>query len=67
LAVDLDDIDITNQWTIDQSLTPDVTLWKVRVAISGKGSAPRLKLFSRNEKRFELLGINWVSRLMNMR
>lgn len=67
LEVDLDDIDVTNQWTIDQSLIPDVTLWKVRVAISGKGAAPRLKLLSRNEKRFELLGVNWISRVMNMR
>lgn len=67
LETDLNDIDITNQWTIDQSLVPDITLWKVRIAISGKGSAPRFKLFSRNEKRFELLSINWISRLMNMR
>lgn len=67
LETDLKDIDITNQWTIDQSLTPDISLWKVRIAISGKGSAPRFKLFSRNEKRFELLGISWISRLMHMR
>lgn len=65
--VDLNDIDLTNQWVIDQSLAPDVKLWKVRVAISGKGSAPRLRLFSRNGKRFELTGINWVSRIMHMR
>lgn len=67
LETDLSDIDITNQWTIDQSLTPEITLWKVRIAVSGKGSAPRFKLFSRNEKRFELLGVNWISRVMNMR
>ena len=65
--VDLDDIDLTNQWVIDQSLMPDVKLWKVRVSVSGKGSAPRLKLFSRNAKRFELLGVNWISRIMHMR
>ena len=64
---DLDGIDITNQWTIDQSLYPEISLWKVRVAVSGKGSAPRLKLLSRNGKRFELLGIYWISRIMNMR
>ena len=65
--VDLDSIDLMNQWTIDQELMPEVSLWKVRVAVSGKGSAPRLKLFSRNSKRFELLGVNWVSRIMHMR
>lgn len=65
--LDLDSIDTMNQWTIDQDLMPDVSLWKVRVAISGKGSAPCLKLFSRNSKRFELLGVNWISRIMHMR
>lgn len=67
LEVDLDDIDLSNQWTIDQHLIPDISLWKVRISISGKGSAPRFKLYSRNSKRFELLGINWVSKLMHMR
>lgn len=67
MEVALDDIDLSNQWTIDQGLYPDITLWKMRVAVSGKGSAPRLKLYSRNDKRFELLSINWVSRSMHMR
>lgn len=63
----LEDIDISNQWTIDQELIPEVSLWKVRVAVSGKGYAPRLRFYSRNEKRFELLSINWVSKVMHMR
>lgn len=67
MEVDLDNIDLTNQWTLDQNLAPDISLWKIRVAISGKGSAPRLKLYSRNGKRFELLSINWISKVMNMR
>lgn len=67
LSVELDDIDNTNQWTIDQSLAPEIALWKVRVAVAGKGTAPRFKLYSRNEKRFGLLSLNWVSRIMNMR
>lgn len=67
LETELSSIDLTNQWTIDQSLFPEISLWKVRVAISGKGSAPRLKLKSRNNKRYELISINWVSKLMNMR
>ena len=65
--VDFSQVDLANQWTIDQELMPEVILWKARVAVSGKGSAPRLKLYSRNSKRFELLGINWVSRIMHMR
>ncbi len=67
METELDSIDLTNQWSIDQSLTPEVSLWKVRVAVSGKGYAPRLRLYSRNQKRFELLSINWISKLMHMR
>lgn len=67
LEVELNNIDNLNQWTIDQNLNPDIVFWKVRIAVAGKGAAPRLKLYSKNEKRFGLLGINWVSRLMHMR
>jgi len=67
LETDLKSIDLTNQWTLDQNLTPEVALWKIRVAVSGKGYAPRFKLFSRNEKRFELLNLNWISKFMHMR
>ena len=67
LEVDLEDIDNTNQWTIDQELNPEVAFWNVRAAVSGKGVAPRLKFYSRNEKRFCLLSLNWISRIMNMR
>lgn len=67
LETDLSDLDLTNQWTLDQNLIPEVTLWKIRVAVSGKGYAPRLRLLSRNEKRFELLNINWISKMMHMR
>lgn len=67
LETEISDLDLTNQWTLDQGLRPEVTLWKIRVAISGKGYAPRLKLLSRNEKRFELLSINWILKMMHMR
>ena len=67
METDLDDIDLTNQWTLDQGLMPEVTLWKIRVAVSGKGYAPRVRLYSRNEKRFELLNVAWISKLMHMR
>lgn len=67
LEADLSNLDRTNQWCIDQGLFPEVDFWKVRIAVSGKGTAPRLKLKSRNEKRFGILSINWISRIMNMR
>ncbi len=61
------DIDKVNRWVIDHSLYPDISLWKVRAAVSGKGTAPRLRLFTRNQFNYQLLGINWIYREMNMR
>lgn len=57
----------SNSWLLNQSLFPDMTLWKIRAPVSGKGAAPRLRLLSRNEHRFELMSINWVYRVMNAR
>ena len=54
-------------WTLNQSLFPELSLWKVRVPVSGKGLTPRLRLLSKNPSRFELPGINWIYRMMNMR
>lgn len=56
-----------NAWRLDQSSFPEVSLWKVRTPVSGKGAAPRIRLVSRNQYRFELMNINWIYRLMNMR
>ena len=67
LSVELDNIDNVNQWVLDQELNPEVSFWKVRIAVSGKGTSPRLKFYSRNEKRFGLLSLNWISRIMHMR
>jgi len=61
------DVEEFDTWHLDQSRFPDVNLWRVRMHISGKGQAPRLKLLSKNTKRFELMGLNWVYRIMNMR
>ena len=57
----------SNAWQLDRSVFPEVSLWKIRVPISGKGLAPRLKLLSRNTHLFELLSINWIYRVMYMR
>ena len=54
-------------WKLDQSLFPELSLWKIRVPVSGKGLTPRLRLLSKNPSRFELPGINWIYRIMNMR
>lgn len=57
----------SNAWQLDRSVFPEVSLWKIRVPISGKGIAPRLKLLSRNAHLFELLSINWIYRVLYMR
>ena len=56
-----------NHWTLDESVFPEINLWKVRVPVSGKGKAPRIRLASYNESRFEISRINWVYRMMYMR
>lgn len=61
------EIDKMNLWTLEHSLIPDISLWKVRAAISGKGVAPRMRLFTKDSFNYQLLGINWIYREMNMR
>lgn len=56
-----------NNWVLDESVFPEVNLWKMRAPISGKGMAPRLRLLSRNTFRYKLQGVNWLYRIMNMR
>ncbi len=51
-----------NAWQLDVSLFPDLSLWKVRLPVSGKGYTPRLRLISYNEQVYELLDLNWVFR-----
>lgn len=62
-----EEIHKVNQWTLKHSLDSDVSLWKVRAAISGKGAAPRMRLSTRNQFNYQLLGVNWIYREMNMR
>ena len=63
-----DEIDFKmNHWKLSSSLFPEVNLWKVRVPVSGKGMAPRMKLLSCNESRLNFFSLNWVYRVMYMR
>ena len=54
-------------WTLDNSQFPENVLWKVRIPISGKGYAPKMRLLSFNEENYELLNVIWVFRMMNSR
>jgi hypothetical protein len=57
----------SNRWVLDYSKLSSAVMATVRVPVSGKGYSPRLKLLSFNEKRYELLNLNWVYRNMNAR
>lgn len=56
-----------NHWKLGASRFPEVNLWKVRIPVSGKGMAPRMKLLSCNESRLNFFSLNWVYRVMYMR
>ena len=56
-----------NAWKLDISAFPHIPLVKARIPISGKGYNNRLKILSVNEKNYELLGLCWVYKLMNLR
>lgn len=60
-------VDSKSVWTLNQSQFPELSLWKIRMPVSGKGAAPRIKFVSQNEQRYELMTINWVCRVMNAR
>ncbi len=61
------EIDKKRVWILEQSQFPELSLWKIRMPVSGKGAAPRMKFLSQNEQRYELMTINWVCRVMNAR
>lgn len=56
-----------NAWQLDVSSFPHIPLIKARVAVSGKGYNNRLKLLSVNEENYEILGVCWVYKNMNLR
>lgn len=67
VADDVDPNADLGSWALDQSIFPETVLWKVRIPISGKGYAPKLRMLSFNEERYELLNVIWVFRMMSSR
>lgn len=53
-----------NEWELDSSQFPDITVHKVRYKVSGKGYGGAVKILSMNDVPYELLHINWVYRVM---
>lgn len=54
-------------WLLDQSVFPEIFLWKVRIPVSGKGYAPRLVLISYNDQPYEIMNTSFVFRQMYSR
>jgi hypothetical protein len=57
----------TSCWQLDVSPFPEISFWKARQQVSGKGYAPRYLIISKNEEQFELLNISWVYRALYSR
>ena len=69
---DLNNLDITgatalDDWVLDFSKFPDVTLVRSHMLLTGKGRFISGEFINRDEKRYELSNTIWVCRLMNGR
>lgn len=53
-----------DEWKLDTSKFPDLTVYKIRFRVSGKGYGGAVKLLSVNETKYELLNMSWIYRLM---
>ena len=62
-------VDATDEvsWQLDTSTLPDVSFWKARCPVSGKGYAPRLIIIAENEETYELLNVSWIYRALYSR
>lgn len=71
---ELDDSSVTptlteldGAWTLDSSQFPELSVYKVRYKVSGKGYGGRVQILCRAQCTYELLYIAWVFRTMNAR
>lgn len=53
-----------DEWELDTSQFPELTVYKIRYRVSGKGYGGAVRLLSVNESNYELLNMSWVYRLM---
>jgi hypothetical protein len=56
-----------NTWGLDASLFPELSLWKLRMPVGGKGYSPRFKIISRNQTDYTIMSYTWVHRTMYLR
>ena len=53
-----------DEWQLDTARFPELTVYKIRYRVSGKGYGGAVRLLSVNESNYELLNMSWVYRLM---
>lgn len=53
-----------DEWQLDTGKFPELTVYKVRYRVSGKGYGGAIRLLSVNETKYELINMSWVYRLM---
>lgn len=54
-------------WILDASQFPDLSVYKVRYKVSGKGYGGRVQMLCKAQHMYEILYIAWVFRTMNAR
>lgn len=59
--------ELDNAWVLDTSQFPDLSVYKVRYKVSGKGYGGRVQLLCKPTNVYELLYIAWVYRTMYAR
>lgn len=59
--------ELDTAWTLDTSQFPDLSVYKIRYKVSGKGYGGRVQLLCKPTNIYELLYIAWVYRVMNAR
>lgn len=62
--VDMQNTTRLNDWELDVSAFPELTVHKIRYKVSGKGYGGAAKILCKNDTPFELLHIIWVYRVM---
>ena len=58
---------ILGTWTIDQSVFPEQTVYKVRFPVAGKGYSPRVLLVNKDELQHDILNTSYVYRSLYSR
>lgn len=56
-----------DEWNLDLSSFPDLTLTTIRVSLKGKGRRISIKLLNTSLKKYNISNFTWIYRVMNAR